>query len=273
MSNYPYISGLDHVVINVPDLEAAVRDSEKLFRKEATGRGKYEGGDACLFQFANTGLLLREAEGEFGLAEVCFEVPRADRFLRRLKAIDLGSNIQNRADPYETLSSAGTNSDVYELSSKDCRSLHFSFVERSSDWASQKGEKSGHGLVKAMDHLVIRTQNTDAIMALLGARLGLNLRLDINRPEWGAQLLFFRCGDMVLEVARQLKDDSLGAEEDYFWGISWRVEDAARAVESLRAQGVDVSEARKGRRPGTEVFTVRDHNCDVPTIMLQTPKR
>ena len=31
---------------------------------------------------------------------------------------------------------------------------------------------------------------------------------------------------------------------------------------------VEVSDIRKGRRPGTEVFTVKSHTANVPTLML-----
>jgi len=52
-------------------------------------------------------------------------------------------------------------------------------------------------------------------------------------------------------------------------GISWRVAniDATRA--RLAASGLDVSEVRIGRRPGTRVMTVKSGTCGVPTLLIE----
>jgi hypothetical protein len=52
-------------------------------------------------------------------------------------------------------------------------------------------------------------------------------------------------------------------------GLSWRVPDAEAARERLKAAGLDVSEVRSGRKPGTRVLTLRDGTCGVPTLLLQ----
>src|SRR5262249_40207028 len=58
--------------------------------------------------------------------------------------------------------------------------------------------------VTGLDHVVIRTPDPDRAAALYGARLGLDLRLDRSNPEWGARLLFFSCGDLIVEIAHDL---------------------------------------------------------------------
>ncbi|MGZ3378123.1 MAG: hypothetical protein ACXU8S_16135, partial [Phenylobacterium sp.] len=66
--------------------------------------------------------------------------------------------------------------------------------------------------------------------------------------------------------------ESLGAP-DRFGGLAWRVTDPEAARERIAAAGFDVSEVRKGRKPGTSTFTVRDAPAGVPTIMIQqTPQ-
>ena len=50
--------------------------------------------------------------------------------------------------------------------------------------------------------------------------------------------------------------------------MSWRVADLDAAHGRLVREGVEVSEVRKGRKPGTRVFTVRDAACRVPTLFL-----
>ncbi len=123
------------------------------------------------------------------------------------------------------------------------------------------------GAVSGLDHVVIRTPDPERAIALYAGRLGLSLRLDRSEPTWGARLLFFRCGDLVVEVAHDL-EAGIGAGPDRLWGLSWRVPDIAKAHARLRAASVDVSDVRKGRRPGTQVFTVRSHAGRVPTLML-----
>jgi hypothetical protein len=105
--------------------------------------------------------------------------------------------------------------------------------------------------------VVVRTVNPEASIALYGAKLDLDLRLDRSNPAWGSRLLFFRCGDAVVEVGA-----SLGAavtdEPDRLGGFAWRAAEPEAAHARMAAAGLDVSELRKGRKAGTSVFTVRD---------------
>jgi hypothetical protein len=39
------------------------------------------------------------------------------------------------------------------------------------------------------------------------------------------------------------------------------------------ADGVDVSEIRAGRKPGTRVMTVRNGTCGVPTLLVERTPR
>jgi len=121
--------------------------------------------------------------------------------------------------------------------------------------------------VSGLDHVVVRTPNPERAIAFYAGRLGLDLRLDRSNPAWGARLLFFRCGDLVVEIAHDLKKGVSDAP-DQLWGLSWRVPDIARANARLRAAGLDVSEPRTGRRPGSQVFTVKDGTEGVPTIFI-----
>lgn len=118
-----------------------------------------------------------------------------------------------------------------------------------------------------LDHVVIRTADPERAVALYGARLGLDMRLDRSNPAWGARLLFFRCGDLVVEIAHELKG-GVSQKPDWFGGLSWRVPDIAATRARLIGAGRDVSEARRGRRPGSHVCTLRDGTAGVPTILL-----
>lgn len=93
------------------------------------------------------------------------------------------------------------------------------------------------------------------------------MALDRTNPDWGARLMFFRCGELIVEVAHNLKSGVVEGP-DKLWGVSWRTEDIEAMHARLASAGVDVSEVRPGRKPGTRVFTVRDHNANVPTIVI-----
>lgn len=121
--------------------------------------------------------------------------------------------------------------------------------------------------VSGLDHVVIRTPNPERAIAFYAGRLGLDLRLDRSNPKWGSRLLFFRCGDLVVEIAHDLKKGVSDGPDD-LWGLSWRVPDIDMANARLRAAGIEVSEPRDGRRPGSRVFTVKNGTEDVPTIVI-----
>jgi catechol 2,3-dioxygenase-like lactoylglutathione lyase family enzyme len=121
--------------------------------------------------------------------------------------------------------------------------------------------------ITALDHVVIRTPNPERAIALYAGRLGLDLRLDRSNPGWGSRLLFFRCGDLVVEMAHDL-EKGVSDAPDELWGLSWRTADIAHCNERLKKAGVEVSAPRDGRRPGTQVFTVQSHTANVPTIVI-----
>ena len=94
------------------------------------------------------------------------------------------------------------------------------------------------------------------------------MRLD--REVAVRRLMFFRCGDGFMEVAR---DEAITDGKDRLWGLSWRVADADAARARLKEAGVNVSEVRAGFKPGTRVFTVRDGACGVPTLMIEPSRQ
>ncbi len=121
--------------------------------------------------------------------------------------------------------------------------------------------------VSSLDHVVIHTPDPERAVAFYAGRLGLDLRLDRSNPLWGARLLFFRCGDLVVEISHDLKK-GVSNGPDRLWGLAWRVPDVAKANARLKAAGVEVTAARDGRRPGSQVFTVKSHTGGVPTLVI-----
>jgi catechol 2,3-dioxygenase-like lactoylglutathione lyase family enzyme len=123
----------------------------------------------------------------------------------------------------------------------------------------------------ALDHVVVATADPERAAALYGARLGLDMALDRSHPDWG-RLMFFRCGDLIVEVV-QRPGVILDQAQDKLWGLSWRVADIDATRARLLADGVEVSEVRTGRKPGTRVMTVRSGTCGVQTLLLERSAR
>lgn len=71
----------------------------------------------------------------------------------------------------------------------------------------------------------------------------------------------------MVEIGASLKAPP-AETKDKFGGLAWRVKDPEAAQARIAAAGIDVSEVRKGRKPGTSVFTVRNGTGGVPTLML-----
>lgn len=124
---------------------------------------------------------------------------------------------------------------------------------------------SAHSL--RLDHVVVSATDATRAAADYGARLGLDLRLDRD-TGLGFRGLFFRCGDAVVEVV--VPDAGEGADDrrDAYAGIAWRSNDLEAERARLADAGVDVSEVRRGRKPGTVVATVRDPDLHVPTLLV-----
>jgi hypothetical protein len=123
------------------------------------------------------------------------------------------------------------------------------------------------GALSGLDHAVVASGDGDFTSALLSGRLQLDMRLDLTNENWDARLMFFRCGDLIIEVYQPLSKP-LGPERDRFFGLSWRTDNIEATHSELSARGFDVSEIRAGRRPGTQVCTVRDRTHGVPTLIL-----
>lgn len=123
--------------------------------------------------------------------------------------------------------------------------------------------------ISALDHVVIRTSDAERAVATYGARLGLDFRLDRSNPAWGARLLFFRCGDAVVEISAA-PDAARSEAPDRLSGLAFRTREPDLARARLAGAGFDVSEVRAGRKPGTRVFTVRSGLAGAPCLVLSS---
>lgn len=278
----PVIRGLDHVVIAVRDLDAGVAAYQTLLGRAPSWRADVVGGGAevALFRLANLAVELMapagdgptaerlravlDAHGE-GLASLAFSVSDIERAHRRLLRLGLEPEPIAPGESVDRLSGARRTWRRTRASTAATHGVRIFLIQ--PDSPVPLARSGAAGAVTGLDHVVVRTPDPERAAALYGARLGLDMRLDRSNPAWGARLLFFRCGDLIVEIAHDLRTGS-SAGPDRLWGLSWRVDDAEAARARLAAAGLDVTEVRPGRKPGTRVFSVRDGSCGVPTLML-----
>jgi catechol 2,3-dioxygenase-like lactoylglutathione lyase family enzyme len=153
-----------------------------------------------------------------------------------------------------------------ELSARLTRGLSVLGVER-SDSERLRGKVKDPAAVNALDHVVVRTADPDAAIALY--RDGLGVRLALDRMIGATRMLFFRVGGVTLEVVH----DAGRADQDAFHGLAYRVGEIEAAHARMAGLGFALGELRAGNKPGTRVFTVRDGTSGVPTLVIWDPSR
>ena len=286
-------TALDHVLLLVADLEAATHTYARLLGRTPSWQGTHPGlGTAnVLFRLDNcyvellspvgpgaVGDALRARLAARGEGPLGFALATADAeaCARALRARGLAA-----ADPapglgHDEPSGAWRRWQRVPLPGESARGiLVFGIEHQSPPEMLPLGSSLGapEAGISGIDHVVVRSEAPDAAIAFYGGQLGLRLALDRTFPDWGARLLFFRVGGITIEVAAPAKPVPAPAAEDSFWGVSWRVPDVAAARERLLEAGFDVSTLRTGRKPGTQVCTVRGPTHGVATLLLEPAPR
>jgi catechol 2,3-dioxygenase-like lactoylglutathione lyase family enzyme len=278
------ITGLDHVVALVNDIGAAKAAYQTLLGRAPSWQNSGDGADRVLFTLQNMSIELMAPSGagatadrmrelladrEGMLASLCFRVADINKMHRRLDRVALKPDPIAEVESRDDTSGAVLHWKRTRAATELTRGVRMFFLELGGERPHSAG--TGTGAVVALDHVVVATEDSERAAALYGARLGLDMALDRSHHDWG-QLMFFRCGDLVLEVVRRPVAGG-DASHDRLWGFSWRVGDIDATRARLMAAGVDVSEIRNGRKPGTRVMTVRNGTCGIQTILLeQSPK-
>ncbi len=130
------------------------------------------------------------------------------------------------------------------------------------------------GAVSGLDHIVINTPNPTRAIAHYGGKLGLGLRLDRTIKALKTRFLFFKTGGVILELIHRLdQGDTEPNELDNIWGLTWAVDNLEAAHARLLQHGLALSEIRKGRKPGSRVFTVKDGTLGIPTLFITHEER
>lgn len=262
------ILALEHIRITVTELSTEIEHYAALLGVAPSWQGTEDGKELAVFNTDNVAVHLVASKQARGLEAICFAVDSLERMHRRLKRVGIASHEAPRHS-FGTINGA---SKMHIASSADTRGIEISFTEQNSGTGTQKPS-----VANGLDHIVIASRRAEGTAFLLGSQLGLDMRMDMSRAEWKARLMFFRCGDLIVEVFEQLDQDGSDAKDDTsskqdsFYGLTWRVADADASHARLSDAGFDVSEVRKGRKPGSRVLTVRNNTAGVATLLIELP--
>jgi catechol 2,3-dioxygenase-like lactoylglutathione lyase family enzyme len=281
---------LDHVIVAVADLDAAVGVYTRFFGRAPSGLGEHpELGTANATWrlpdvylellapvgtgFVADGLRARLASAGDGPLGFALATADADACAAALRSRGLAAS-----DPVpgrgvdRTTGKQGRWRNVYLPADASRGPLVFAieYAEHATEPFVDDGDPAA---VVGIDHLVVRTDAPEAAIRFYGERLGLRLALDKTFEQWGARLLFFRVGGVTIEIAAPARPPESPAATDTVWGFSWRVPDVDAIRARLLGTGFDVSEVRSGRRPNTRVCTVRGPTCGAATLLIEVAPR
>jgi catechol 2,3-dioxygenase-like lactoylglutathione lyase family enzyme len=277
------ITGLDHVVVLVSDIGAASAAYEQLFARMPAWRNTGDGAERVLFTLDNMTLELMSPDGNGtaadriravlaeqgeGLASICFRTNDIAKMHRRLDRLTLKPEPVAEVESRDAASGATLSWKRTRTATAATRGIRMFFLELAKE--RPLSVRAAPASVTALDHVVVSSADPEAATALYGARLGLDMALDRSHPDWG-RLMFFRCGDLIVEVTH--RPGKQAAAPDRLRGLCWRVADIDATRARLTDAGVDVSEVRTGRKPGTRVMTVRSGTWGVPTLLVQPSAR
>lgn len=278
------ITALDHVVLLCPEIEAGVAAYETLLGAAPVWRAEGSGTAQAVFKLNNTALELMAPHGAGEVADKLGEMTadgaRLTSLAFRTEDLSAVHPVLSRRglDPSEI--NEGESTDQETGAQRTWARLRVPDAKMAGIKTFVLEPKTGalpepvleKGSAVALDHLVINTPNPDRAVANYAGRLDLRLALDRSNADWGVRLLFFRTGGLTLEVMQRLGAEEDPSGQDTIWGMTWAVENLEAAHQRLSKAGLNVSDRRTGRRPGSEVFTVRDGTLGIPTLFIAHQK-
>ena len=273
---------LDHLIVAVRDLEEAENNYKKLFGFPPVWKGTHKdlGTSNSLFNFENTYFellsasgngvgadlvnkhLAQSGEGLMGMVFATEDINSARHSLvEKGFLVDEPSNGQgiNNSDQQ------ARNWKNLFLPPELTRGI-FSFVIEHLDENLPQSKASNASSPYKLDHVVINTNDADGFIKIYKDAFNIRLALDKIIEHWNKRMLFFRLNKTTIEVIEQ-KDDL--SPNDKMWGLAWDVKDIEKAHERLTAEGVEVTPVQKGIKEQTLVATIKSHNHNVPTLLIQ----
>ncbi len=273
---------LDRLIVAVKDLEKAENNYKKLLGIAPVWRGKHKdlGTSNSLFGFENTYLELLSSSGNGvgadlvdqhlsesgeGLMGMAFATENIDSVRHSLK--EEGFLVE------ELIIGQGINASDHQIRKwKNLFLPHeltrgiFSFVIEHTDGELPQPKELNDSSPHKLDHVVINTNDADGFIKIYKDTFNIRLALDKVIEHWQKRMLFFRLNQTTIEVIEQEDDLPPG---DQMWGLAWEVKDIEKAHERMMVEGIEVTPIQKGVKEKTLVATIKSHNHNVPTLLIQ----
>ena len=273
---------LDHLIVAVKDLEEAENNYKKLFGFPPVWKGTHKdlGTSNSLFNFDNTYFELLSASGNGAGADLVnnYLAQSGEGLIGMVFATeDINSARHSLVEKgflvEEPSSEQGINNS--DQQTRNWKNLFlppeltrgiFSFVIEHLDENLPQSKALNASSPHKLDHVVINTNDADGFIKIYKDAFNIRLALDKIIEHWNKRMLFFRLSKTTIEVIEETDDLP---PNDKMWGLAWDVKDIEKAHERLTAEGIEVTPIQKGIKEQTLVATIKSHNHNVPTLLIQ----
>ena len=273
---------LDHLIVAVKDLEEAENNYKKLFGISPVWKGAHKdlGTSNSLFNFENTYFELLSASGNGAGADLVnkYLAKSGEGLMGMVFATeDINSARHSLVEKgflvEEPSSGQGINNS--DQQTRNWKNLFlppeltrgiFSFVIEHLDENLPQSKVLNASSPHKLDHVVINTNDADGFIKIYKDAFNIRLALDKIIEHWNKRMLFFRLSKTTIEVIEETDDLP---PNDKMWGLAWDVKDIEKAHERLTAEGIEVTPIQKGIKEQTLVATIKSHNHNVPTLLIQ----
>ena len=277
-------TSIDHIIITVPDLASATADYSQLLGRSPSWRGAHPdyGTANTLFKLENAYIELLAVQGEgmaadivtanlesrgSSLGGIVVGTDNATDFINHARDKGLAASDPIPGQGVDEITGAARHWHNIFWDPAAARGVFSFCIEHDGASSLPEATPTGESPITAVDHIVVRTRSADAAKKFYGDQLGIRLALEQHVPDWGGTQLFFRASSMSIEVIASEK----APEEDDLWGLAFKTASLDTTHQRLVNEGIDVSEIRDGRKPGTRVCTVKSHTLEVPTLLIEHP--
>ena len=273
---------LDHLIVAVKDLEEAENNYKKLFGFPPVWKGTHKdlGTSNSLFNFENTYFELLPASGNGAGADIVnnYLAQSGEGLIGMVFATeDINSARHSLVEKgflvEEPSSGQGINNS--DQQTRNWKNLFlppeltrgiFSFVIEHLDENLPQSKALNASSPHKLDHVVINTNDADGFIKIYKDAFNIRLALDKIIEHWNKRMLFFRLSKTTIEVIEETDDLP---PNDKMWGLAWDVKDIEKAHERLTAEGIEVTPVQTGIKEQTLVATIKSHNHNVPTLLIQ----
>ena len=277
---------IDHLIIAVRDLASATANYSLLLGRSPSWRGAHPdyGTANTLFKLDNTYIELLAPEGEGLAADIVngildkkgdclgglvFGTEDANDFIAQARAHGLEASDPLPGHGVDEQTGAERRWHNIFWDPAAARGIFSFCIQHAAGSVLPEATPLAQGEIAGVDHVVVNTRSAEAAKTFYGEQLGIRLALEQDVPEWGGTQLFFRASSMSIEVIASDK----AAEQDALWGLALKTNDIEATHARLSEQGVEISNIRDGRKPGTRVCTAKSHTLGVPTLLIEHPLR